>query len=205
MTNKWLPLALIAAFSAILAWILLLGQPGDREGGPHQVLDLTQRPQGGDFTLRSAAGTVSLADMRGSVVLLYFGYTWCPDVCPTNLGYISQALGQMTDSERRQVRVLFVSVDPERDDPKRLADYAAFFAPEVLGVTGSAEEVARVAALYGAAYRRVELRESAAGYLVDHSAYTYLIDPSGRLAGQLDHATAPSKIVAAVRGLLAGG
>ncbi len=204
MNNKLLPLILIAGLVALLVW-LLLWEPGGQSDVPRQVRELAAEPRGGDFTLESALGPVSLEDFRGSVVLLYFGYTWCPDVCPTNLGFIAQALGQMTDAERSRVRVLFVSVDPERDDLKRLADYAAFFAPEVSGVTGTPEQVARVAALYGAAYRRVAVQESVAGYLVDHSSYTYLVDPAGRLAGQLDHATPPSQILAAVRRLLKAG
>ncbi len=205
MDKRWLPLSLITALVALLGWVLLAWQPDGDPQSTHQALELADEPRGGDFTLQSAAGPVSLGDFRGSAVLLYFGYTWCPDVCPTNLGFIAQALEGMGVDERRRVKVLFVSVDPERDDPKRLADYAGFFAPEVIGVTGSAGQVARTAALYGAAYRRVEVPESATGYLVDHSAYTYLIDPAGRLAGRLDHATPPSQIVEAVRVLLAGG
>ena len=195
MSSRLLPLTLIVALSASLAW-MLLWQPAGESTAPHQVLELAQEPQGGDFTLQSANGPVGLADFRGSAVLLYFGYTWCPDVCPTNLGFIAQALEQLQEAERARVRVLFVSVDPERDSPKRLADYAGFFAPEVMGVTGTPEQVAEVAALYGAAYRKVEVGESAAGYLVD---------PAGRLAGQLDHATPPSQIMVAIRELLKAG
>ena len=205
MHKTLMPLAAIAALSALLIWLLWGWEPNGGTAPPHQRLELAQAPKGGDFTLQAASGPVRLADLGGSVVLLYFGYTWCPDVCPTNLGYIAQALEQMTAAERERVRVLFVSVDPQRDSLERLADYTAFFAPEVVGITGSAEQVAAVAELYGAAYRQVAMPDSAAGYLVDHSAYTYLIDPQGRLHGQLDHATPPSQILAAVRELLPAG
>ncbi|KXX64944.1 SCO family protein [Marichromatium gracile] len=163
---------------------------------------LASAPQGGDFTLVSAAGPVSLSGLRGKVVLIYFGYTWCPDICPTNLAIIAHALGQLTPEVRERVQVLFVSVDPERDDPERLRQYTAYFHPGIIGLTGTPEQLAEVAARYGAAYRRVEQSDSALGYLVDHSANTALVDPEGRLVGQLPHATAPERIVERIHGLL---
>jgi protein SCO1/2 len=95
-------------------------------GTEHRRLDLASPPTGGDFRLTSANGPVSLADFRGKVVLIYFGYTWCPDICPTNLAIIAYGLKQLSPEERGDVQVLFVSVDPERDDPARLAEFAVF-------------------------------------------------------------------------------
>ncbi len=199
------PLALVLLLSALLAFLFFgLGPVSDEPPG-HQILDLAQPPTGGDFTLRSAAGPVSLADFRGQVVLVYFGYTWCPDICPLNLGYIGAALDALAPDERDKVRVIFVSVDPERDTPERLAKYTAFFAPDILGLTGTPKQLAEIAARYGAAYRRVEAEGSAMGYLVDHSAYTYLVDTEGRLQQSLEHATPPERIVAAIRTYLTAG
>jgi protein SCO1/2 len=186
----------------LLAWMIFAWQPGGEQGRVGTGLDLATVPQGGEFTLRSWRGPVALEDCRGKGVLLYFGYTWCPDVCPTNLGYIAMALDRLSEAERDQSVVLFVSVDPGRDTPERLRDYTGFFHPGIIGLTGSPAEVARVAALYGAAYRKTEQTASAAGYLVDHSVYTYLIDREGRLRGALDHATPPEQIASALRSLL---
>lgn len=166
-------------------------------------LAIAEAPKGGDFKLRAAKGAVALADFRGKVVLIYFGYTSCPDICPTNLAYIANALRRLTAIELDRVQVIFVSVDPERDDPAQLARYVAFFHPSILGVTGSTDAVARAAALYGAAYHKVEQSNSAMGYLVDHSAYTYVVDPAGRFTLSLDHATPPDRILEAIRTSLA--
>jgi protein SCO1/2 len=101
--------------------------------------------------------------------------------------------------------VLFVSVDPDRDTPQRLRRYTAYFAPDILGVTGTPQELAKAAALYGAGFRRAEGGGSAMGYSIDHSAYTYLLDTSGRRRQTLDHATPPDRILAAIRSQLIEG
>ncbi len=180
--------------------------PGGQDGaGAHRRLELAAPPTGGDFTLMSVDGPMSLMDFRGKVVLLYFGYTWCPDICPTNLAIIGQALRQLSEAERERVQVVFVSVDPERDDPARLAEYVGYFDPSMIGVTGDGAEVAAAAALYGAAFRRTEQPDSAMGYLVDHSASAYMIDANGELHATLAHATPPAVLVAQLRELLSEG
>lgn len=157
---------------------------------------------GDNFTLRSASGPVDLVSLRGQVVLIYFGYTWCPDICPTNLAMIAGALKSLQPEEAAQVRVLFVSVDPERDDLPRLAEYAAYFHPNIIGVTGTPEQLANAAKRYGASYRRVDQPASAMGYMVDHSADTYVVDGNGRYVRAFDHATRSPEILAAIRSLL---
>lgn len=154
---------------------------------------------GVDFTLDSAAGPVRLSDLRGRVVLVYFGYTACPDICPTNLVQIANALRELRPAELEQTLVLFVSVDPERDTPEHMARYAAYFHPNVLGLTGAPEQLAQIAERYGAAYRRIDDTGSAMGHLIDHSAFTYVVDPSGRLVRTLGHASSPKTIQAAIR------
>lgn len=198
--RAWLPHGLILLLLLVGAFLLVWNPPPP---GGHRALDLPAPPQGGDFTLSDENGPLSLADLRGQVVALYFGYTWCPDICPTNLGYLALALGQLTERELARVQVLFISLDPERDTPERLAQYTAFFHPRVRGLTGTPEQIAQAANRYGVAYRKVVQETSATGYLVDHSAYTYLIDPRGHLRGTLEHATPPARILAAIRALLA--
>ena len=165
---------------------------------------IKEAPPGGDFTLQSVGGPVSLKDFRGQVVLLYFGYTKCPDVCPTSLSFLAQALNELAEDELKQVQGIFVSVDPKRDTPETLKEYVEYFHPRLLGVTGSAEEVAAVAALYGAQYYEVELEGSAFGYSVNHSAVTYLITPDGALRFIFPHGTPPQVIVEAIRYMLSG-
>ena len=165
---------------------------------------IEEAPPGGDFTLQSADGPVSLKDFRGKVVLLYFGYTKCPDVCPTSLSFMTQALNELTEDELAAVQGIFVSVDPRRDSPAALKEYVEYFHPNIVGVTGTEKEVAEVAALYGAQYYEVELEGSAFGYSVNHSAVTYLITPDGTLRFIFPHGTPPQVIVEAIRYVLSG-
>jgi len=196
------PLLAVLALAGLLAWLLWAWQPGHPPGDAHRQLDLAGAPEGGDFTLQSVHGPVALSDFRGRVVLLYFGYAACPDICPTNLAIIGYALKQLTAAEREQVQVLFVSVDPARDDLERLAEYAAYFDPGILGITGAEAAVAEAAARYGAAYRRTQAPDSAMGYLIDHSSFTYVVDQHGQLVDTLPHATPAAVIVARLRALL---
>jgi protein SCO1/2 len=202
--KRGLLIGVMVGLALLTGWVVLFWDPVVQQPAAYRSLGLDQPPRGGDFTLESWRGEVNLEDFRGKVVLLYFGYTWCPDICPTDLALISGALNRLTPEELEDVQVLFVSVDPERDTSKRLKRYTGYFHPNILGVTGTAQQVAAVADLYGAAYRRVE-EESAAGYLVDHSSYTYVIDPRGRLAKVLEHAPSPSKTLSTIRALLPAG
>jgi protein SCO1/2 len=200
--NKALPLAVIAALVGLLLWMWYDWHPVADETSAHRALELAERPTGGNFRLHAADGPVELADLHGKVVLIYFGYTWCPDICPTNLGIMALALRGLTPDELEQVQALFVSVDPQRDTPERLRDYAAYFHPAILGVTGTESEIAEAAKRYGAAYRRAEQPDSAMGYIVDHSAYTYVVDPAGRLVATLDHATPSETLLSTIRQFL---
>ncbi len=158
---------------------------------------------GGDFTLQSASGPVSLSDFRGKVVVLYIGYASCPDVCPTALAVLSQGFKALSDEQRQQVQGIFVSVDPERDSPEKLAQYTAFFSDHLIGVTGSRAQIDRVVQQYGAFYRRVDLKDSALGYAVDHSSRLYLIDRDGALISTLLHNSTPAELTRNLQALLA--
>jgi protein SCO1/2 len=193
--RKIVPLISLAVIAVLLLWALLFWHP---ESGDSSV---AQSPAGGDFTLHAATGPVSLSDYRGKVVLLYFGYTSCPDICPTSLGLMSIALSQLDKEELAQVRGLFISVDPQRDTPERLAEYSRHFHPNISGISGSDAEVAAVAARYGAVYQRAE-GNTALGYSVDHSSVTYVIDPQGQLVTTLPHGSSPATIQQALRRLL---
>ena len=202
MNRKSLWLVTIAGLASILIWLAFFWTPQSAQGNrPHQRLDAESTAPGGDFTLRGPDGPVSLADQRGKVVLLYFGYTFCPDVCPTSLVLVAQALGALSPEERQNVRAYFISVDPERDTPEVMRAYAPFFHPAIIGLTGSPQEIAAVSRLYGARYMKQKSVDGAP-YAVDHSSYTYVIGPDGKLAGRLPHAAPSSDIVALIRARL---
>ncbi|MEY2819994.1 MAG: SCO family protein [Chloroflexota bacterium] len=132
-----------------------------------------------DFTLTSVDGDVSLSDFRGKIVLIYFGYTFCPDICPGTLGNVAQALRNM-GTQADDVQLIMVSLDPERDTPEKLAEYMGHFHPSFIGVTGSKEKLDEVAALYGIFYQKAE-GSDATGYLIDHTATLMVLDREGYL------------------------
>ena len=199
-TNR-LPLLLVIVFGLALLWIFLGRQPESERAVVDTFPGLASAPQGGDFVLDAHGGPVALADYRGRLVVLYFGYTWCPDICPTGLAVLALALDQLTARERDQVQVIFVSVDPQRDTSQRLKTYAGYFHDSILGVTGTPEAVAEVARRYGVAYRVVQ-QQSATEYAIDHSADLYLVDRSGKLRLTLPHGTSPASIAALLRAQL---
>jgi protein SCO1/2 len=169
---------------------------------PERPLPKVALAAGGDFTLQSASGPVSLSDFRGKLVLVYFGYTYCPDICPTSLVATAEGLKQLTPAEQEKVAMLFVSVDPERDTPARLKEYVEFFHPGIIGVTGKPENLAEIARRYGVFYARQNVETAGDGYVVDHSSDTYVIGMDGQLLGKLAHATPPDQVVIALRNYL---
>jgi protein SCO1/2 len=132
-----------------------------------------------DFTLTGANGDVSLSDFRGKVVLLYFGYTFCPDICPATLANVGVALDQI-GGNAEDVQLIMISLDPGRDTPEKLAEYVAHFHPSFVGITGTQEEIDTVASLYGIFYQ-VNQGSAATDYLIDHTATLMVIDREGYL------------------------
>jgi protein SCO1 len=128
---------------------------------------------------RAAETDFRLSEMRGKVVALFFGYTSCPDICPTTMAELSQALEKL-GSEAAQVRVLFVTVDPQRDTPERVQEYVNHFNADFIGLSGSESDLASVWNEYGV-FREIVDGASAAGYLVNHTARVTLIDQQGNL------------------------
>lgn len=192
-------ITLIALLAAAIAGVALFWQPASSPAGrPHAALPAGTPPAGGDFTLQSAGGPVSLADYRGKVVLVYFGYTYCPDICPTSLAATAQALGRLEPAEAARVQTIFISVDPDRDTPARLKDYGAFFHPSIIAATGTPQQIAEVAGRYGVSYA-IHRSGGESNYVVDHSALTYVVAPDGRLVGTLPHAASPALVVAEIR------
>jgi len=147
-----------------------------------------------EFTLQGVDGPVSLSDFRGQTVLLFFGYSFCPDVCPTTMSDLAKAM-TLLGSRADRYQVIMISVDPERDTPEKIAAYARHFDERFLGLSGSPQEVAQVATLYGIYYQKQE-GSAASGYLVDHTATVMVIDRRGYLKLLLPFGTAPEDIAA---------
>lgn len=157
-------------------------------------------PVGGPFELTDQTGQRRTdVDFQGKLVVLYFGYTYCPDVCPTELQSISLALDKLGASADA-VQPLFITVDPGRDTPARLADFVASFHPRLIGLTGSLAEIRKTAV----AYRTFFAKNGAAAdnYAVDHTGFIYLIGKDGRYLGFLPPALEPDAIADAIRARL---
>ena len=129
---------------------------------------------------RSDGSRFRLSELRGDVVLVFFGYTACPDVCPTTLAELRQALSELNARDVERVKVVFVTVDPDRDSPERVQEYVAQFNPAFIGLSGSKTELEKVWAEYGV-YREIADEQSAAGYIVNHTARVSLVDQQGNL------------------------
>jgi protein SCO1/2 len=152
---------------------------------------------GGPFTLVDQTGkTVTERDFAGRPLLVYFGFTYCPDVCPTELGTIAAALDAMGPAGER-VTPVFISIDPERDTPAAMADYVTRFHPRMVGLTGSAEQVAQAARAYRVYYAKVQPRDSSS-YLMDHSSFIYFVGPDGRVRSLFRPESTPDAIAATV-------
>ncbi|WP_420600564.1 SCO family protein [Neptuniibacter sp.] len=157
---------------------------------------------GGDFELNSQQGPLKLEDYRGKVVLFFIGYASCPDVCPTALAVASQGVKKLSAGDQNNVQGIFMSVDPERDTLEKLSKYAGFFHPNFQGATADRATIDKVVKQYGAFYRKVEMKDSAMGYAIDHSSRIYLIDQTGQIAKVLPHAMSPDQLATELKNLL---
>lgn len=187
---------LIGATLALLVVVgLLVNELVNRGGsGPDGGSALV----GGPFTLVDQDGqTVTDRDFRGRWMLVYFGYTFCPDVCPTELQVMADALDRLGE-QAGKVQPVFVTVDPARDTPEVLKDYTANFGHGMVGLTGSPDQVSEAAKAYRVYFRKAEV-EGSSGYLMDHSSVIYLMDPKGQFATHFPHGSTPEAVVEELR------
>lgn len=203
MNKKPLLLVISSLLLLVLVWIVALSGPSSNpeQGVESLSSKLRKPPTGGDFTVNSVNGVINLSDYKDKAVVLYFGYTLCPDICPTSLGFLSAALNQLEESEINNIQGIFISVDPDRDELEHLDNYAKYFHKNMIGATAEKSVVDEIVNRYGASYRMVET-ESSLGYLVDHSAAIYFIDKQGKLAKSLPHGTLPAEMASALRELI---
>ncbi len=185
--------ALVAIIGVAVAVAFLLASRGGHE---FAGTVFTDQQEASNFTLTADSGeAVSLDSFRDKVVLVYFGYTFCPDVCPASLAELAAAVDVLDPSQREDVQVVMVSVDPARDTPQVLDGYLNHFDPSFVGFTGTDEEIAAVAADYNVFYEAHE-GTAATGYLVDHWSGVYLIDRQGNLAETFGFGTPAEQIAA---------
>ena len=196
-------LGLIAGLGVFLIVVIgLFVATSDAELGekPQQFADL-----GGNFTLTSKDGDVSLNDYQGKVVVMYFGFMSCPEVCPQSMTVISTALARFNDEQLGSTKAVLVSVDPGRDTPEKLAEYAEFYHDNLIGLTGTKDDIDRITRQYGAYYDFTEIESVTEDYGVEHSSRYYVIDKKGQLVAAMRHSTTPNELYTQMLELLEQG
>lgn len=193
----WVRAGLLTLIGAVMAAALFFQKNDSFRGtlyDPALPAPEIELPQGNGSSFR-------LGEMRGRVVLLFFGYTSCPDVCPTTLSELRRVVDGL-GADAARVQVVFVTVDPQRDTPEKLGKYVAMFNPSFIGLSGAEDELESVWKAYGV-YRAVQpMPNSATGYLVDHTARLYVIDPGGKLRLSFNYGTPTENILHDVKLLL---
>jgi protein SCO1 len=176
------------------------------------ALQLRDRPQGAEGTLLGAAiggpfklidqngNTVTNTDLEGKWLLVYFGYTHCPDACPTALSNIALALSDLGAAQKQEVRPVFITIDPERDTSKALKDYVAAFDAPILALTGSTVAIGQAANEYRVYYAKHP--EAGGDYSMDHTSIIYVMDPKGRFTASFGGDDPPEQLVARLKKLL---
>lgn len=158
-------------------------------GGPFELIDHTGKPR-------------SDGDFRGRLMLVYFGFTYCPDVCPTDLMAIGQAIEQL-GPEGDAVQPIFITLDPERDTAGHLAEYVPLFHPHLLGLTGRLDAIGAAAEAYKVYFAKIPIGKEAGDYTVDHTSFIYLMDRDGRYLGFFPPGTSAERMVEIIRPRLA--
>lgn len=197
-------LTLFARLGLILSAIMVLlsacGTPYEFKG---TVLEPVEPAK--DFTLTDQNNQqFTLSQQQGKIVLLFFGFTSCPDFCPTTLSDLAQMMTEL-GNDADKVQVVMVSTDPERDTPERLAQYIGAFHPSFVALSPTPEQLVQVAKDYGVSYERRDLPESALGYTIDHSLYTYVIDSKGNWRQLYGYGTYPKDLANDMRELIKRG
>ena len=187
-------IVLAAALAGTAVWMGVHGDPAPTGiGGPFRLMS---------DGLRGDGREVTDADFRGRWMLVYFGYTHCPDACPTALADMANAVDALGADAARKVALLFITVDPERDTPAVMQDYVRAFDAPITALSGTAEQIAAAARAYRVYYQKHPRDDG--GYDMDHSSIIYLMDPRGVFTANFTHETPPEAITAKLRSVLTG-
>ena len=180
---------LIFAILALLAAVLVAGTAYYIANQPRGQISIGTALVGGPFSLTDQTGRkVTDKDFRGHYMLVFFGYTYCPDMCPTELQVMSAALDNL-GAKADAIQPIFITFDPQRDTPEVLKQYVSNFHPRLVGLTGTPEEIAVVAKAYRVFYNRLEDTSGPDTYLMDHSTITYLMDKQGKFLKHFSYST----------------
>jgi len=203
LERRALNIALGILLGLVLAGGVTVLQIGKDKARVAEMKDAAMHPQtpglGGPFTLINQDGkTITDGDYRGKYLLVYFGYTFCPDMCPTGLTSIAHTLDQL-GADAVKVQPLFITIDPARDTPAVLKNYVQSFNPSIAGLSGSAEQIAAVAKEYQVYYAREDMDDDSSEYMMDHSSLIYLMDPSGKFIASFPEDVAPETLTNALR------
>ncbi|MGE4219308.1 MAG: SCO family protein [Alphaproteobacteria bacterium] len=184
--------------AAFIAWVRLADSGPVARSGSVTTLTVASSVQiGGPYALVDHRGqTVRSSDFQGKFQLIYFGYAYCPDVCPTELAAMAQALDDLGGKAER-VQPLFITVDPERDTPEFLAGYVPHFHPRLIGLTGTQEQIAAVAKSFREYYAKVE-SDRQTDYLMDHTSFIYLMGPDGNFLTMFRYGMQPAAMAEAI-------
>ena len=169
---------------------------------PTTILKHTAHNASGELHLRSVSGPFSLQSLHGKVVVLFFGYTHCPDVCPQDMSIIARAFNNIDATQQAHLKVVFVSLDPARDDVKTLQEFTRYFNPGFIGVTGSQRDIDKLAKRFGVHYKKVPVKGSADAYGIEHTASIYILDPSGNVGAILPSGISDLALQQAIQFLL---
>lgn len=194
---------LLAAVASLMLGAWLAAAPAQAEKVSLGDFEIGSYDIGGDFALTNQDGkTTGLRDFRGKVVMLFFGYTYCPDVCPLTLSDMARVKKQL-GADGAKVQPIYVTIDPERDTAQRLKSYLGNFDAGIVGLTGSVRDITQVAKLYRAKFAK--RNESGKGsYLMDHTAFVYLVDTKGKVRYLVPYDVGTDILVEGVRQLLRG-
>ncbi len=191
---------ILASLIAFIGGLVIAQQYFSKKSLPaSKQVPIAGKQFGGEFTLRPEGGApVSLSDFKGKVVVMYFGFASCPDVCPTSLAIIGSALKSLSAEEVSDVQGLFVSLDPERDTGEKLKQYAGYFHENFRGITGTQEQLQKVTRQYGTYYTKV-VGSSESNYQIDHTSATFIIGRDGKALPPKSHGSTSEEIAAAIR------
>jgi len=154
---------------------------------------------GGQFTLQSTSGPVTEEILLGKVSVIFFGYTHCPDICPTTMRKISASLRMLTETKDiKNAQGIFVTVDPERDSAEHVSEYTSYFHNKVMGLSGSEQQIKNIADKYKFGYQKDPVSEEGE-YSMSHSSYIYIIRPDGKIGKMFSHSSTPKEIVEEVQ------
>lgn len=200
--SKSLLLGVISTLLLLLLVVMFIWSPSAEPVKHHKhPLAVNPEPEGGDFTVEILNADMHLSDYLGKTVILYFGYTQCPDISPITLSIIADALKKLNAKEQDTVQAIFVSIDPERDNTARLEEYSAHFHPKLIAATAEAEVIATIAARYGVSYEFIET-DLQPGPVINHSSGIYIINNTGELTNVLAYGVNADAILDAVRVLI---